>query len=165
MHGDTSLTFHSSLITHHPRFLACASCREFPPRLLGQWEICWPECLLPPPPGSGDMPRKKWGESREYWFICGVQGFHVVWFGSSIPLPTLPASKLCLFLSLRMCRRWSLLTGEGEGVGKEPNHTSARKLGLLKIIRYSLGVESLYVGLQPHRKIVSFTFVTSFADL
>jgi hypothetical protein len=32
----------------------------------------------------------------------------------------------------------NLLTGEG--VGKEPNHTTARKPGPLKIIQFSLGV-------------------------
>ncbi len=31
-----------------------------------------------------------------------------------------------------------LLTGEGEGVGDEPNHTTARKPGTLYIVQYSL---------------------------
>ncbi len=38
------------------------------------------------------------------------------------PLPPSPVSKLSLFLSLPVCRRSSLLMGEGEGVGEEPNH-------------------------------------------
>ncbi len=55
------------------------------------------------------------------------------------PPPPSPVKKLPLFLSLPLCRRSSLLTGEGgEGVGKEPNHTKARKPGLLYIIAYSL---------------------------
>jgi hypothetical protein len=45
------------------------------------------------------------------------------------PLPPSPVSKLSLFLSLPVCRRPSLLTGEegGGGVGEEPNHTTAIK--------------------------------------
>jgi hypothetical protein len=50
------------------------------------------------------------------------------------PPPSL-VSKLSLFLSLPVCRRSSLLTGDGgvgKGVGEEPNHTTARSLVLLK---------------------------------
>jgi hypothetical protein len=54
------------------------------------------------------------------------------------PLPPSPVSKLSLFLGLPVCRRSSLLTGEGERVGEEPNHTTARKPGPLEIIHYSL---------------------------
>jgi hypothetical protein len=52
------------------------------------------------------------------------------------PLPLSSISKLSLFLSLPVCRRSSLLTGEGEGlgVGVEPNHTTVRRLGLLYIL-------------------------------
>ncbi len=41
-----------------------------------------------------------------------------------------------LFLSLPVCRRSGLLTGEG--VGEEPNHTTARNSGPPEIIQYSL---------------------------
>jgi len=58
----------------------------------------------------------------------------VVTFGP-FTIPS-PVSKLPLFLSLPVCRRSSLLTGEG--VGEEPNHANARKPGPLKIIQYSL---------------------------
>jgi hypothetical protein len=37
--------------------------------------------------------------------------------GSPTPFPNSPVSKLSLFLSLPVCRRSSLLTGEGEGGG------------------------------------------------
>jgi hypothetical protein len=52
------------------------------------------------------------------------------------PLPPSPVSKLPLFLSLPVCRRSSLLTGEGGGreaevVGMESNHTTERKPGHL----------------------------------
>jgi hypothetical protein len=43
-----------------------------------------------------------------------------------------PLSRLSLFLSLPVCRRSKLLTGErGEGMGEEPNHMTARKPGPL----------------------------------
>ncbi len=45
------------------------------------------------------------------------------------PSPLSPVSKLTLFLFLPVCLRSSLLTEEGVGV--EPNHTTARKLGPL----------------------------------
>jgi hypothetical protein len=39
-----------------------------------------------------------------------------------------PVSKLSFFLSLHVCRRPSLLTGEGgAGVDEEPNHKTARE--------------------------------------
>jgi hypothetical protein len=40
---------------------------------------------------------------------------------SPTPLALTPVLKLSLFLSLPVCRRPSLLTGEGEGAGEEPN--------------------------------------------
>jgi hypothetical protein len=43
------------------------------------------------------------------------------------PPPPSPVSKLSLFLSIPVCRRSSLLTEKGRVVGKEPNHTNARK--------------------------------------
>jgi hypothetical protein len=49
-----------------------------------------------------------------------------------------PVSKLSLFLSLPVGRRSSLLARGGQVVGEEPNHTTARKLGPLQIIQYSL---------------------------
>jgi hypothetical protein len=55
------------------------------------------------------------------------------------PLPPSPVNKLSLFLSLPVCRCTSLLTGErGEGVGKEPNHTTAREPGPLQLIQPSV---------------------------
>jgi hypothetical protein len=57
---------------------------------------------------------------------------------SPSPLPY-AVRKLSLFLSLPVCCRSSLQTGEvGEGVRLEPIHTTARKPGLLKTIQYSL---------------------------
>ncbi len=48
------------------------------------------------------------------------------------PPPPSPVKKLPLFLSLPLCRRSSLLMGEGgKGMGKEPNHMTARKAGPL----------------------------------
>ncbi len=66
--------------------------------------------------------------------------FSFVWFGSSLtPFPIFPLSKLSLFLSLPVCCRSGLLTGEGvEGVEEEPNHTTEWKPRPLKIIQYSL---------------------------
>jgi hypothetical protein len=48
-----------------------------------------------------------------------------------------------------------LLTGEGEGVGEEPSHTTLRKPGPLKIIKYSL-VRPLNKGIKdcPLRSMV-----------
>ncbi len=68
---------------------------------------------------------------REYWRIYrGPNFLPSVWFGS-IPAPS-PVSQLSLFLSLPVCRRFSLLPGkEGRGAGREPNHTTTRKLGPL----------------------------------
>jgi hypothetical protein len=51
-----------------------------------------------------------------------------------------PVSKLSLFLSLPVWRWSGLLTGGIDGVGEEPNHTTARKPGPLQIIQYSLGL-------------------------
>ena len=54
-------------------------------------------------------------ENIEYWMIYWGPGFlAVVWFDSSpTSLPPSPVRNLSLFLSLLMCRRWSLLTGGG----------------------------------------------------
>jgi hypothetical protein len=54
--------------------------------------------------------------TREYWMIYRWPVFlAVVWFGSSLT-PSPPAvSKLSLFLSLPVCRRLSIITGEGGG--------------------------------------------------
>ncbi len=49
---------------------------------------------------------------REYWMIYRGPGFLAfVWFGSS-PTPS-PVSKLFLFRGIPVCRRSSLMTGEG----------------------------------------------------
>ncbi len=52
-----------------------------------------------------------------------------------LPSPPSPISKLSLFLSLLVCRQRGV-----EGVGEEPNHTAARKSGLLLIIQHSLPI-------------------------
>ncbi len=59
------------------------------------------------------------GSSREYWMIPKGPGFlAVVWFGSSpTPFPPLLSASCLFFLSLPVCRRSSLLTGEGGGGG------------------------------------------------
>ncbi len=46
---------------------------------------------------------------------------------SPLPPPSSAVTKMFLFLSLTMCRRSNLLTGEGGGA----NHATARKLFLL----------------------------------
>jgi hypothetical protein len=67
-----------------------------------------------------------------------VPGFlAIVLFGSPTTRPPSPASKMSFFVSLPVCRRSGLLKGEGERVGKEPNHTTARKPGPVCIIQYS----------------------------
>ncbi len=58
-----------------------------------------------------------WVHTREYWMIYRRPGFlAVVWFGSS-PTP-LSHEQVSLFLSLPVCCRSSLLTGEGERGGR-----------------------------------------------
>jgi hypothetical protein len=48
-------------------------------------------------------------------------------------------SNLSLFLNLLVCCRSNLpYSIGGEGVGKEPNYTTARKPGPLSVIQYSL---------------------------
>jgi hypothetical protein len=70
---------------------------------------------------------------REYLMIYRGPGFLADLLFGPRPPPSLhfPISKLPLFRNLPVCRRSSLLTGEKEGVGVEPNHTTARKLGPL----------------------------------
>ncbi len=80
--------------------------------------------------------------TRENCMIYGGPGFLAVISSGYSPNPhPSAASKLALFRSLPVCRRLSLQKGEecGEGVrgGKEPNHTTTRKYGPLKIIQYS----------------------------
>jgi hypothetical protein len=65
--------------------------------------------------------------------ICGGPGFLVVVRYGSSPYPVI---KLSLFLSLPVCRRSSLLSGEG--VVEGPNQTTARNPGPLEIIQNSL---------------------------
>ncbi len=74
------------------------------------------------------MPSNCGPESIE-WFMEGQAFLAVVWFGYSPIPPPSPGSKFSLFLSLPVCRRPSLMTGEGEAVGEEPNHMTARKTG------------------------------------
>ncbi len=65
---------------------------------------------------QSDLQRTRLSRHRLIWFLPP-------------PPPLSPVSKLSLFLSLSVCRRWSLLTNRGEGVGEEPYHTTARKPG------------------------------------
>jgi hypothetical protein len=53
------------------------------------------------------------------------------------PSPPSPVSKLSFILCLPVCRRSSLLTGEGASV--EPKYKIERKLGPLQIVQSSLG--------------------------
>jgi hypothetical protein len=67
----------------------------------------------------------------------------VVCFGfSPISFPLSPVRKLSLLLSLPVCRRSSLLTGEegGGGGGGAKSYDGERKPGPLYIIQYSLGL-------------------------
>jgi hypothetical protein len=73
---------------------------------------------------------------REYLIYYRVPGFLVV---VGFP-PSLPYANCLSFYSLPVCRRSSLLMGGGGGRGKEPNHTTARKPGLLQSINYSLAL-------------------------
>jgi hypothetical protein len=72
--------------------------------------------------------------TREDRMIYEGPGFLAV---GSTPTPLPPFSRqqeLPFFLSLPVCRRSSLLMGEGgrgKGAGVEPNHTTARKPGPL----------------------------------
>ncbi len=74
---------------------------------------------------------------REYSMI--YRGPVFLWFKVWL-LPPSHVSKLSLFISLPLCRRSSLLTGEAgeKGVGEDPNHTTARNPGPLCIIQCSL---------------------------
>ncbi len=63
-------------------------------------------------------------ETREYWMIYRAQNFLSYHWLLLHPLP-LPSANCLSFLSLTVCRRWSLLERGEEGVGKEPNHMTA----------------------------------------
>jgi hypothetical protein len=53
-------------------------------------------------------------------------------YNFDIPYTNSPSQQVVSLLSLPVCRRSSLLTGDGgEGVGEEPNHTTARNSGPL----------------------------------
>jgi hypothetical protein len=67
------------------------------------------------------------------------------------PLSLSPSSKLYVFLSLPVCRRSSFLTEEG-GRGLAKNHPTARKLGPLYIIQYSLGSNHYGKGNTVHQQ-------------
>ncbi len=74
------------------------------------------------------------GYCREYWVTYRGSGFLAVeLFGSYSPSPAHSPShaiKLSLFLSLPVCRRSSLLTGDGGGrewVGEEPKISTPRE--------------------------------------
>ncbi len=67
-------------------------------------------------------------------------GFGFIATLSRPPPHPLPVSKLNRRHTGSLRKRDNLLPGEGKkGVGKEPNHTTARKPGPLRIIQYSLG--------------------------
>ncbi len=64
----------------------------------------------------------------------------VLGFGSSAtPFPPSPIGKLSLFLYLSVCRRPSLLTGEGGEYGLGAKSYDRENPVRLKIIQYSLG--------------------------
>jgi hypothetical protein len=68
--------------------------------------------------------------TTEHLMIYRGLGFlAVVFFGSS-PFP-LSSQQVVSFLSVPECRRSSLLTERGGGVGEKPNHTTTRKPGPL----------------------------------
>ncbi len=97
-------------------------------------------CPYPPNSASRSM---LWCCRFFFWcpqrVLNGLQRTRLIIRLLAHPLPPSPISKLSLFLSLPMCRRSGLLTRDGEGVGEEPNHTTARKPGPLWIIQYCLG--------------------------
>ncbi len=65
----------------------------------------------------------------------------VVWFGS-LPIPPPISVRNLVRRNTERLRNWdNLLTGEVGRGGEEPNHTTLRKPGPLKIIQYSLGRE------------------------
>jgi hypothetical protein len=73
--------------------------------------------------------------SSDLWYR-GPGFLAAVLFGSNCPTPN------CLSFLAFLCvasRAYSeVVREEGKGVGEEPNHTTARKPGPLKIIQYSL---------------------------
>ncbi len=75
----------------------------------------------------------RWSATENIEYFIEDQAF----LGSMIRLPSprpspSPASKLSLFLSLPVCRAYSVIDGRGwELVGEEPNCTTARKPGPL----------------------------------
>ncbi len=50
---------------------------------------------------------------------------HMIWLLFHFTPPPLPSASLSLFLSLPVCRRSSLLTGQG--MDEEPNHMTAQR--------------------------------------
>ncbi len=76
--------------------------------------------------------------SREYWIFLVV-----IWFGSS-PNVFPPSPVSCLSFSVFMFVE--LAEEGGKGVGKEPNQTSPRKSGSVRIIQYSLICTVLCIG-------------------
>jgi hypothetical protein len=68
----------------------------------------------------------------------------VVWFGSSPTPSPHSVSSTGDDTQLKLRKRDNLLTREGEGVGEEPYHATARKPGPLQIIQYSL-LQPLYL--------------------
>ncbi len=51
-------------------------------------------------------------------------------------VPLSPVSKLDRRYTVRLRKRNNLLTREGEGVGEEPNHTTARKPDQLPVSKW-----------------------------
>ncbi len=77
--------------------------------------------------------------TREYWMICRCPGcLAAMWFGSS-PNPNLVSTRLAYW-------QWRG-GGRGEGMGKEPNHTTGRKPSPLEIIQ--IVSDSDWLWIQP----------------
>jgi hypothetical protein len=73
---------------------------------------------------------------REYWLI--YRGLHWRLYDLAPPIPSNPLlPSACCLSFLRVAGR-AYWRKSGEGVGEEPNHTTARKPCPLSVIQYSL---------------------------
>jgi hypothetical protein len=73
-------------------------------------------------------------DNRKYELIIEDQAFSPSYDFAPSPFPSTPSppvNKLDQRNTGRLRKKDNLLMGEGEGVGEEPNHTKARKLGPL----------------------------------
>ncbi len=65
--------------------------------------------------------------TRVYWIVkrARLSSSRIIWLPPP-PLPPSPASKLCLFLSLPVCRRLTITDerGRGRGSGRSQNHNA-----------------------------------------